>query len=588
MTSSLETNLFMKITGQDIKDTVHQVQQLMNAHGLTHFYISSSDPYLNEYVPLKLCPRYHFTNFSGSTGEILLTPSGKVQLFVDGRYHEQADKEVDKALVDVIKVKNKGLKESVLKAIPNTARVGYQPIRTPLKFANDLSQQCQLLHPIKGPDDPLAQLVPLFPPSPLPPLENLEGKLNLSSVAEKIKRVYQELNLRKDEALYLNALDQIAWISNLRGYHLPNASTFLGRAILTSSKLHLLLEPRIEVADTSRWIQVHKIENNDLPIALESLKKSFQTLLYDEGSTNASDYQCLLETLGEQTLAHKNGGLIPVMSIKDQREIVLIQDSFNRSNQAITQVLNWIRSSMEKGNEISELDIYNKTTTCYREQGAKDQSFNTISGVGPHSSIIHFSSPEANVKVKKEDVVLLDSGGYFSSGYATDTTRTILAHRGSTPHPKLLKICTIALKGMLRLQNAVVPEGVSGNELDDIARKPIRDAGYDYNHGTGHGVGIYVHEGGISISTHSKHHKIKVGHVVSIEPGIYLPEFGGVRHENIVVVRPHPKQRGYVYFEPLTWIEFDEQLIDRSQLNSQEITWLDEYQTQCQNRGNTL
>ena len=242
-------------------------------------------------------------------------------------------------------------------------------------------------------------------------------------------------------------------------------------------------------------IQVHPIENYQLSKGLARLKSELaeenahQILYYDEQTINAFDHATLLEVFGKERVRHRSGGLIPYMSIKDEKEIKLIQDSFARSNRAITHVLRWIRSSMANGEEISELDIYHKTTECYREQGAKGQSFDTISGVGPHSSIIHFSSPEDAVKVQKDDVILLDSGGYFAAGFATDTTRTILAHKGAKPKPKFVEIFTYALKGMLRLQNAVVREGTSGVELDAIARGPIRERGYDYAHGTGHGGG---------------------------------------------------------------------------------------------------
>ena len=185
-------------------------------------------------------------------------------------------------------------------------------------------------------------------------------------------------------------------------------------------------------------------------------------------------------------------------------------------------------------------------------------------------------------------MVLLDSGGYFESGFATDTTRTILAKKGATPHPTLMEIFTISLRGMLRLQNAVVQEGTSGYELDLLARAPIQEKGYDYAHGTGHGVGVYVHEGGIHFSPRSGQQYVRPRQVVSIEPGIYLPGFGGVRHENIVVVRSHPQRAGYVFFEPLTWIEFDEELVDRSLLSPQEEQWLDDYQAQSRAAGNSL
>ena len=580
----------MKLTQGNIKQHKQALQQLMEQRGLSLFYISSSDPFLNEYVPMELCLRYYFTGFTGSTAEALVPAAGKVKLFVDGRYHEQADEEVDHEIVEVVKVKDKGLKESVLSQIPEGATLGYHAQRTPLKFAQEMEAKAQKL---EAGDTLIEGIVSLPSLSSLPPVESLEGKIPISSFKEKRERVFSESQFKDGEGVYLNALDQIAWVSNFRGYHLPNLSSFLARAILTSHELHLFVDPSIEFKNFqsgSGGIHIHPLASRSLQETLGGVTSlaRLTSLFYDPETLNASDYKALVAVWGQSCLAPKPGGLIPSMSIKDESEISLIKDSFVKSNRAIINVLKWIRSSMEGRQSISEFDIYSQTTACYREQGAITQSFNTISGVGPHSSIIHFSSPEPSLKVKEDDVVLLDSGGYFEGGFATDTTRTILASSEATPHPQLVEIFTYALKGLLQLQNAVVKEGTSGLELDQIARTPIKEKGYDYGHGTGHGVGIYVHEGGISVSPRSGHHHVKPGQVFSIEPGIYIPGFGGVRHENIVVARPHPEKKDHVYFEPLTWIGFDEKLLDRALLSPEEIRWFDEYQEKCLAMGNTL
>ena len=587
----------MKLTQSSIKRHKETLQKLMGDKGLSLFYISSSDPFLNEYVPMEFCPRYYFTGFTGSAAEVLLPSSGRVKLFVDGRYHEQADQEVDHKLVEVMKIKDQGLKESLLEHIPQGVSLGYHAQRTPLSFAQLMEKKTKNM---EAWDELLEKLISLPSPSSLPPVENLEAKLPISSFREKRQRIFsgeEGGGFKKSEGLYLNALDQIAWISNFRGYHLPNLSCFLGRAIVTSKELHLFVDPQVEFKNFQQKdsdIHIHTVPSGQLLATLKKIKQthstfnSLTTLCYEPETLNASDYQTLVNTFGKDRLTPKPGGLIPYMSIKDESEIALIKNSFNKSNRAITNVLRWIRSSMEQEREISEFDIYSHTTTCYSEQGAISQSFNTISGVGPHSSIIHFSSPEASLKVKRDDVVLLDSGGYFEGGFATDTTRTILADARGTPHPQLVEIFTCALKGLLRLQNAVVKEGTSGLELDLIARTPIREKGYDYAHGTGHGVGIYVHEGGISVSPRSAHHHVKQGQVFSVEPGIYIPGFGGVRHENIVVARTHLDKKNYVYFEPLTWIQFDEKLLDPSQLSTEETQWFYDYQEKCLAMGNYL
>ena len=210
---------------ENVQQNIKKLQELMKSQGLTHYYLPSSDPYLNEYIPSEQCYRYHFTGFRGSTGEVLATQSEKIKLFVDGRYHEQADEEVDHGDVEVIKVKDKGLKKSVLENLPQTTIVGYDPLRTPLQFVRRLEEKCLKAEPKARVLNSISTLTIGTYSTDLSIVENLEGKVDITSVAEKIRRIYGDF--QSNEAIYLGALDQIAWISNLRGHHLPNLSFLL-------------------------------------------------------------------------------------------------------------------------------------------------------------------------------------------------------------------------------------------------------------------------------------------------------------------------------------------------------------------------
>ena len=222
----------------------------------------------------------------------------------------------------------------------------------------------------------------------------------------------------------------------------------------------------------------------------------------------------------------------------------------------------------------------------YKEQGAVDQSFNTIAGVGPNGSIIHYGSPSDEVVIKDTDMILLDSGGYFEGGWATDTTRTFFAS-SKKPDPKMVEMYTLVLKGLLAVQSAVFPEGTKGMVLDGYARNAMRKKGYDYSHGTGHGLGVHVHEPGVRISSVSTL-PMKPGQVVSIEPGIYIPGFGGVRLENIAWVEKHPQYPGMLRFVPFTTIGFDPVLVDMNLLNEEEREVLEAYEAECLKRGTSL
>lgn len=211
-------------------------------------------------------------------------------------------------------------------------------------------------------------------------------------------------------------------------------------------------------------------------------------------------------------------------------------------------------------------------------RGAVDNSFNTIAAFGPNASIIHYSDPSNTVVAKPGEFILFDSGALYESGFSTDTTRTFVC--GGAPSPKHKQIYTLVLKGLLQCQYAIFPEGTPGSSLDMLARQPLYRAGYDYAHGTGHGVGISVHEGGAGIS--SRYTKaLREGNLVSIEPGIYLPGFGGVRLENVALVKKHPELNGMLCFESLVKVPFEKDLIDFNLLNSDEVKWLEHYHSLC-------
>lgn len=574
-----------QLTKEQIKGNIEALQALLNEQEIDYCYVSSFDPHLNEYVPLNDCHRYYFTGFTGSVAEVLVPKAGKVKLFVDGRYHEQAPKEVDESLIEVVKVPaNKGPTTDLKESLKGENSIAYEANRTPLSLSSFFkSNQIKAV----SLDKEIQSAVAFNSPKNLPKIFSIESKTDITSARDKVNRIYKDFN--KGEGIFLSALDDIAWVSNCRGYQISNLSSFYSRGLLTRDKVFIFIEEGIQTDESVKEIEaVEFITTNDLQNSLNDLlsKLTLEKVYYDSRTINSNDYSIILNVLGNK-FQEKSGGLTPYKSIKDEKEKELMRDSFLKSSKAVANTIKWVRNCMEKGTEISELDVYNKTTEFYQKEGAVEQSFNTISGVGPNSSIVHFSSPSADIKVKDDDVILLDSGGYYTSGFATDKTRTFLASNKATPDPKLVEIATLVMKGLINSQSLVLPNGSSSKAVDVAARKPIQDAGYDYSHGTGHGVGIYVHEDGIRFSPRSDL-PLKPGQVVSIEPGLYIPGFGGVRHENVVIVQEHPEKTDHVFFEPLVFIEFDETIIDRSMLTKEELTLFDEYQELCREKGITV
>lgn len=577
------------LSNQTIKTNIQKLKKIMAAKNLDAMYISSFDPFLNEYVPLYDNHRFYLTNFTGSMAEVLVPAQGKVRLYVDGRYHEQADLEVDHEEIEVVKCKpDASITGDLLLDVTKFQykRVGYEADRTSLGFLKRLSQSAH--DAVALAPGELAKEIEFGKHSENKEIKVIAREFRGRDTLEKTRSIFKD----ESEAMYLTALDSIAWITNCRGYHLPYMSAFYARSLVTKEKVYVFVTPDTPVSKEAAkeyGIEFITLPFTELPKELERIQNTLhlKSLWFDPAMINAADFSMLIKIFGTERLTEKNGGLYEWQSIKEPVEIQQIEASFKRSDKAIFNTIKWMKESIQAGKRLTELDLYHETSKKYQDQGAKDQSFNTIAGVGPNGSIIHYGSPSDEVVIQKDDMILLDSGGYFDGGFATDTTRVFLATANEKADPKKKEIYTLVLKGLLACQSAVFPEGTKGMVLDGLARTPMRKHGYDYAHGTGHGVGINVHEPGVRISSISTV-PMKAGQVVSIEPGIYVPGFGGVRLENIALVEKHPQFPNMLRFKSFVYVGFDPALIDMNLLNDEEKKLLEEYEAECLSRGTSL
>jgi Xaa-Pro aminopeptidase len=578
----------LTLSPQSIKQHIQKLQQFMTERKLDGFYISSNDVYLNEYVPLEDCHRFYFSAFTGSTAEMLVPREGKARLYVDGRYHEQADNEADASVIHVVKCDAAtGLAAGLLGDISKLGmkRVGIEADRTSLGFMKRLESVCETVPYFQN---ELASFVS-FAALPAPKeIQWVPRQHRGRDTLEKTALVFEN----DKQGQFIAALDQISWLTNCRGYQLPHLSSYRAKALATRQKVYVFITPDTPLsreAQGAAGIEWIKVAHDQVALELSRLQNTLllEEVQFDPGLLNCADFNMLLSVFHPERLKEKALGLIEWMSIKEPAEIREMEANFTKSDKAIFNTMKWVKESIAKGKNITELDLWSETTKKYQEQGAKEQSFNTIAGVGPNGSIIHYGSPSDQVVIKSDDMVLLDSGGYFEGGFATDTTRTFFASAQGKANPEYKKIYTLVLKGLLNLQNAVFLEGTKGNVLDGMARAPLMKHGYNYAHGTGHGVGIHVHEDGVRISVLSQM-PMKAGQVVSIEPGIYIPGFGGVRLENVAVVEKHPQFKGYLCFRSLTNVGFDHNLIEDALLNDEERSQLSAYEAECAKRGNSL
>jgi Xaa-Pro aminopeptidase len=273
-------------------------------------------------------------------------------------------------------------------------------------------------------------------------------------------------------------------------------------------------------------------------------------------------------------------GPSPVLAMKakkNPRELAAMVESFRRADQVVAEATAWLNGKVSKGRPVNEAEFAAKVESLFREAGARSLSFRVIAAAGSNGAVIHYSHPDPTRRIKKGELVLLDTGAYFEPGYATDLTRTFLAGGGAaTATPKQKLIYTLVLKASIRGLKARFPEGTTGVQLDAIVRAPIWEAGYEYLHGTGHGVGVLVHEFPPRVSNRSTS-RLEPGQVFSIEPGIYLAGWGGVRIENLATVIEDPRAPGFLKVKALTFSALDRRLIDAKRLTLDEKQWLRQY-----------
>ena len=567
------------ISAETVKDNILKVQSKLKDNEA--FYVASSDQFLSEYVPLEDCFRYYLSGFTGSTAELLITKSD-VYLYLDGRYHEQGAKEKHELVSPVNVEFNSSNRIELKKRLidNNIENTYYIAQRTSFDMHATLKSVCTTT--AFDQSEFVSIIGHIFSPTLKQPYL-LEDEIVGMSSSDKLKDLFRE---DQKCGYFLCSLDQVAWITNCRGFHAPSQSFYNAKAFLTPEKIFLFSDGSYnwpKECEQNGLVEMVSFDEIDSIVKSCVTSLGLETLYYEKHSITMDNYLSLLACC-DSGATLLEGGVLSKQMIKNSCEIDEMGKNFMSSNHAIINSLRWLKEDAIKEGA-SELDFYNKVNSFYKEQGAVDQSFQTIAAVDENSSIIHFGDSSAQKIIKDNSVILLDSGAHYRSGYATDTTRSICV--GEKPHADFIKYYTLVLKGLIRCEMAVFPAGTIGAQIDAYAREGMRQFGLDYAHGTGHGVGINVHEGGFSISSKSIK-PLYESMVGSLEPGIYVTGFGGIRLENIVAIEKHPTFSSYLKFRPLTLIGYDFNLIDTTLLTKLEIEYLIDYETKCVKLGTSF
>ena len=568
-----------------IAQRLTDLRRLMAEQRLDCYLVPSADEHQNEYTPEYKRRREAISGFSGSAGEVAVC-ADEAHLFVDSRYHLQAGQEVDAGLVRVHKAGLAGemdLAEWLKQAKPK--RVGFDP------FVFSVGAHKRLAEALNG-ALPEGALVPVEgnwvdrvwrkrPAAPRREIHALPDELTGESAAGKLERVRKALAERGAKALALCKLDEVAWLTNLRGRDIPYNPVFEAYALVERERAAVFTDNPLPEA--ARRALPQGMEFRPLAAFAEGVRRAAA-----EGEGGALWLDRDGTTVGVRMLAGEAplledtpNPVVRFKALKNAVEVVVSREAHLRSGAAKVRSFARLFALLAEGSAVSEARYAALLEEEYaREEGFAELSFNTIAAFAENGAIVHYGTPDPAARIVPGGMLLVDSGVQIL-GATTDDTRTIAI---GEPTPEQVRHYTDVLRGHIRLAQQIFPEGTTGQMLDALARSALWNEGLDYGHGTGHGVGAFlnVHEGPAGVSARSSV-PLEPGMILSNEPGFYRAGWGGIRLENLYVVEealgfpPHPSGKRWLRFSPLTLIPFDGHLVEWTRLAAEEQRWLTDY-----------
>jgi Xaa-Pro aminopeptidase len=558
---------------------VAELRTELKRRGLDGFVVPRADRQQNEYLPASEERLAWLTGFTGSAGAAVIL-ADRAALFVDGRYTVQANTQVDANIFSIEHLVEHPPDQWLEQSLKKDARVGYDPWLHTSEQAEKLRRACA----IAGADLVAADSNPidaLWRDRPAPPVGAVtlrEIKLAGEGAPDKLKRIRAELKKLRADALLVSDPQNVAWAFNIRGADVSHTPLALASALIPQEGRPALY---VEAAKLNNNVR-HTLEEftdvrgeDDLARDLDKLKD--KTIRLDQASASDALTRLLADHGGKP-----QRGVDPIASLKaakNHAEIVGSRTAHKRDGVAVSRFLAWFDREAPSG-KLTEIDAVAALESFRRDTGAlKDISFPTIAGAGPNGAIVHYRVTRAsNRRVGKNELFLIDSGAQYEDG-TTDITRTIVV---GEPSDEMRDRFTRVLKGHIAIATAVFPESTAGAQLDPLARTALWQAGLDFDHGTGHGVGSYlsVHEGPARISKLGTV-ALRRGMILSNEPGYYKTAAYGIRIENLVLVIAAPEPIGAEKplnaFETLTLAPIDRRLVDARMLSGKERCWLDSY-----------
>ncbi len=532
---------------------IQYLKEYLEKNDLDGIIINSTNEFLVEYNLLALNSRYYVTDFTGSTGDVLFTKD-KIFLFVDTRYHEQAEQQVNKEYIEVVKMPlGTTYIESLSDKIPSYFKLGMISKKTSKKFYDTLLKNLQQ----KNSTIKLINIDPVieYNKDSIKQINYEVFPVNITISGKTADEKYCEIKKYTGEKfnIIVTSLEDIAYLTNLRSYSFDYSSIFPAKAII--NEVEILIFTDCKLPQIGEYYKVYPF--SEFESHLKKINNS--ELFIDENRLTIYDYQ-LINKNNKLLISHLN----LFKTVKNDSELEHLQTCFERADKALKVLYKMLESE-----EIySEYDYYEALIKSMKENGALALSFKPIVAGGSNTSIIHYSNPSKEKMIKEGDFLLVDYGGYYEGGLATDTTRTFIK---GDPTQEQKTAYTAVFKAFLNAYFEKYNKKASYFNIDKIARETISKSvpeEYKFAHSTGHGVGISVHENPpiVSSSNISKT-KIIPNTVFSIEPGVYKEGWGGIRLENTVHAILEDDK---IVMHSFSRFPFETKLIDPSLLNDYE------------------
>ncbi len=565
----------------EIKLRLARLRELMKREHLSAFIFPSTDAHQSEYVADHWRGREWISGFNGSAGTAVVTMKSAA-LWTDSRYFLAAEEQLEDTECQLMRLKMEGtptIAEWLGKELQDvqSPEVGLDGMVNSYNYVKDLSYSLRKLGGItlRTNLDPLEQIWENRPSLPANPVEIQPLEYAGETLASKVARIRKSLRGLHADGMLVSALDDIAWTLNLRGTDVHCNPVFVSYLLIESDKVSLFVDDNKLSPEVKQYLQDNQVSlynYNKVEKCLESYSE--YNILLDGDETS----YYLWKTVKCQEIVAAASPIPAMKAVKNKAEIEGYRSAMLKDGVAMVKFLKWLKPAVEAGGQ-TEISIDEKLTSLRAEQKLfRDISFDTIAGYAQHGAIVHYeATPETDVVLKPEGLILIDSGAQYQDG-TTDITRTIALGAVSE---EMKHIYTLVLKAHIQLELVKFPDGASGTQLDAVGRECMWREGYNFLHGTGHGVGSYlcVHEGPHQIRMEWMPTPLRAGMTLTDEPGLYLAGKFGVRIENTVLISDYMSTEfgKFLQIEPLTLCPIDTTPIDVDMLLPEEIDWLNAY-----------